>query len=254
MRYEVWFKGTSFFAMAQVTGNIAFFDKLFNMITGTTTEENKDMAYSFFEILNQYFTQEITPEETNHRLEELTKTTQTLQKVREIIQTHAHEIGHANSIVSNFYKRSHKGQFAGFRRKAQNWTPEEDERLITGIQLHGYDNWPMVANYVGGGRTRSQCSQRWHRVLDPKIAKCNWSREEEEKLIEAIKSYGTKSWTRISSEMGNRSDVQCRFRYKFLQKKALENHTELLPISAPMALTQGTASVQSDTLLQENTQ
>ncbi|KAH0788676.1 Myb-like DNA-binding domain containing protein [Histomonas meleagridis] len=238
--------------MAQVTGNIPFFDKLFKIITGTTTEENKDMAYSFFEILNQYFTQEITSDETNHRLEELTKTTHTLQKVRETIQAQANEIGHSNTIVSNFYKRSHKGQFAGFRRKAQNWTPEEDERLITGIQLHGYDNWLMVANYVGGGRTRSQCSQRWHRVLDPKITKCNWSREEEEKLLEAVKAFGTKSWTRVSSELGNRSDVQCRFRYIFLQKKANDNHTDIIPVSAPMALAHGTSQQTTDPIIPEN--
>lgn len=121
---------------------------------------------------------------------------------------------------------------SGFRKKARPWTAEEDQRLTNAINANGTENWPLVATLVGGDRTRSQCSQRWHRVLDPKISKCNWSREEEQKLLNAVQEYGNKAWTRIATEMGNRSDVQCRFRYKFLLKKATENQTEIGPISA----------------------
>ncbi|KAH0786127.1 Myb-like DNA-binding domain containing protein [Histomonas meleagridis] len=234
--------------------NLDFFNKLFTVVTGTTTDENKELAHSFFEILNQFFTSSITPEEANSRLEELTKTQEPLKKIYEMIKAQTNE-GASDSTASS-HKKGQKAMFPGFRKKSKAWAPEEDERLITGIQLHGYDNWSMVANYVGGGRTRAQCSQRWHRVLDPKIDKSNWSKEEEEKLIETVKTFGNKSWTRVSSEMGNRSDVQCRFRYRFLQKKAIENHTDLIPISAPMAVTQAQNTVQTDTdpILQENQQ
>lgn len=130
----------------------------------------------------------------------------------------------------------------GYRKKARRWTKEEDDRLAAAVQVHGTENWPLVATYVGGDRTRSQCSQRWHRCIDPKIEKCNWSREEEQKLIEAVQSHGNKAWTRIAAEMGNRSDVQCRFRYKFLLKKAKEMGTDIQPISAPMAVTHAMAT------------
>lgn len=125
----------------------------------------------------------------------------------------------------------------GYRRQANRWTKEEDQRLLAAVQAHGADNWPLVAGCVGGGRTRSQCSQRWNRGLNPKIDKGNWSREEEQKLLDAVQTYGNKAWTRIASEMGNRSDVQCRFRYKFLQKKAEEANTEIVPISMPLEVT-----------------
>lgn len=125
----------------------------------------------------------------------------------------------------------------GYRKTPKRWTKEEDSKLIVAVQNYGTENWPAVAQYVGGGRTRSQCSQRWNRGLDPRISKCNWSQEEETKLLEKVKLFGSKAWTRIAQEMGNRSDVQCRFRYKFLQKKAKEAGTEIQPISAPMALT-----------------
>lgn len=140
----------------------------------------------------------------------------------------------------------------GYRKKARRWTPEEDARLATAVQMNGVENWPAVAAYVGGDRTRSQCSQRWHRCIDPNISKSNWSREEEQKLIDAVKTYGSKAWTRIAAEMGDRCDVQCRFRYGFLQKKAKEMNTEIQPISAPMAVTRGTAMVDPHVPFAEN--
>jgi hypothetical protein len=121
----------------------------------------------------------------------------------------------------------------GTRHKPVRWTAQEDERLVTAIQVHGTENWPMIAAFVGGNRTRAQCAQRWHRGLDPKILKRNWTREEEKKLIDSVRTHGEKAWTRIAADFGNRSDVQCRFRYQFLCKKAAETKTEVAPISAP---------------------
>lgn len=123
----------------------------------------------------------------------------------------------------------------GYRKTPNRWTKEEDQRLIAAVQIHGTENWPAVAACVGN-RTRSQCSQRWNRGLDPRISKQNWSQEEEIKLLETVKQFGNKAWTRIAQEMGNRSDVQCRFRYNFLEKKAKESGTDVQPISAPEAL------------------
>jgi hypothetical protein len=133
-----------------------------------------------------------------------------------------------------------QGQFSGrpislpgFRKKATRWTPEEDERLIAAIREHGTENWPLIAQQIGGGRTRAQCSQRWNRGLDPRINKRNWSQEEERELLRAVELHGSKAWTRIATELGDRSDVQCRFRYRFLCKKAKEAGTPVQPISPP---------------------
>jgi hypothetical protein len=124
---------------------------------------------------------------------------------------------------------------APFRRKALRWSEEEDGRLTAAVKAHGTDNWALVATTVGGGRTRSQCAQRWNRGLDPRISKVNWSQEEEHDLIEAVQTHGPKAWTRIASDLRDRTDVQCRFRYKFLCKKAAEAGTPVRPISMPKA-------------------
>ncbi|KAK8842349.1 hypothetical protein M9Y10_025928 [Tritrichomonas musculus] len=107
------------------------------------------------------------------------------------------------------------------RHKTRPWNTYEDQRLLAAILRYGFENWIMIAEFVGNGRTRSQCSQRWNRGLNPKISKGTWSKEEEEKLLRLVALNGDKSWTKISMEFGNRSDVQCRYRYQQLIK---ENH------------------------------
>ena len=104
------------------------------------------------------------------------------------------------------------------RRKTRSWNTHEDHRLLYAVHLYGLENWTQVAQFVGGGRTRSMCSQRWIRVLDPRISKTQWTADEEQKLVKLVSIYGEKSWMRVATELGNRSDVQCRYRYMQLQK------------------------------------
>lgn len=104
------------------------------------------------------------------------------------------------------------------RHRTRPWMLYEDQRLLAAILRYGFENWVMIAEFVGNGRTRSQCSQRWNRGLNPKISKGTWSKEEEEKLMRLVSENGDKSWTKISMEFGNRSDVQCRYRYQQLIK------------------------------------
>jgi hypothetical protein len=78
--------------------------------------------------------------------------------------------------------------------------------------------WSNVAQFVGNERTRSQSSQRWIRVLDPKISKQQWLPEEDERLVKLVGQYGEKAWTKVAGGMKNRSDVQCRYRCMHLKK------------------------------------
>lgn len=105
------------------------------------------------------------------------------------------------------------------RRHTRQWTREEDDRLCEATKILGTQSWQAVAMYVGNGRNQSQCSQRWQRVLDPKIKKTTWTESEDQKLLKFVEEYGTQRWMRISNEFGNRSDVQCRYRYYQLLKK-----------------------------------
>ena len=64
-----------------------------------------------------------------------------------------------------------------FGRKRPNaWSHEEDIKLVEAVNMYGVKSWSMVAWYVGGGRSKSQCSQRWTRGLDPRLKKESWSK------------------------------------------------------------------------------
>lgn len=107
--------------------------------------------------------------------------------------------------------------------------------MIQAVGKYGIDNWSHVANYVGNGRTRAQCAQRWNRGLDPRISRDQWTPEEENKLIELVECQQIKGWTHIANEMGNRSDVQCRYHYLQMKKEGkvpfAQPNTDSLPHS-----------------------
>jgi hypothetical protein len=79
-------------------------------------------------------------------------------------------------------------------------------------------DWIAIANFVGNSRTKSQCHQRWTRGLDPNITKTKWTHEQDSRLLMIVQIFGSKSWSKVSSELGNRCDVQCRYRYRQLMK------------------------------------
>ncbi|KAK8892710.1 hypothetical protein M9Y10_029950 [Tritrichomonas musculus] len=206
---------------------------LLSTVSDMLQEGNKDKSPELTEIFNQYFNQANSGTEVNSKLEKLLEEVQPNAKpeelISEIIKTDNHQPKPNTKGYANY-------PFSHIRKKSRQWTPEEDQRLIEAINTKGSDNWSQIAKIVGNGRTQAQCSQRWHRVLDPKISKGNWSKEEEEKLISLVESVGTKAWTKIASKMGNRSDVQCRFRYNFLLKKADNKSDQIVPIALPQAL------------------
>ena len=142
-----------------------------------------------------------------------------LDKLRDIVEQPDDPPNHsANSSPSDTLSEDDQLLTNGFssssaRKKTRSWTLQEDTRLLAGIYRFGADNWTTISVYVGNGRTRAQCCQRWTRGLNPRISKNLWSYEEDMKLVHLVHTYGDKSWTRIASMMGNRSDVQCRYHY-----------------------------------------
>jgi hypothetical protein len=58
--------------------------------------------------------------------------------------------------------------------RAGKWSEEEHIKLKDAVQTHGGKNWSAIAALVPG-RTRQQCSSRWHDILvsniDPTTAR-----------------------------------------------------------------------------------
>ncbi|KAK4336848.1 hypothetical protein RND71_043397 [Anisodus tanguticus] len=97
------------------------------------------------------------------------------------------------------------------------WRNTEDEILKAAIMKYGKNQWPRVASLLHR-RTAKQCKARWYEWLDPSIKKTEWSREEEEKLLQAVKMFPSQ-WQTISLFVG-RTASQCLEHYNFLLDQA----------------------------------
>ena len=58
-----------------------------------------------------------------------------------------------------------------------------------------------------------QCHQRWSKVIDPDIKKGQWTKEEDEKLVDLVRKYGPKKWTLVATHVKGRIGKQCRERW-----------------------------------------
>ncbi|XP_005392553.1 PREDICTED: myb-related protein B [Chinchilla lanigera] len=92
------------------------------------------------------------------------------------------------------------------------WTHEEDEQLRALVKQFGQQDWKFLASHFPN-RTDQQCQYRWLRVLNPDLVKGPWTKEEDQKVIELVKKYGTKQWTLIAKHLKGRLGKQCRERW-----------------------------------------
>jgi hypothetical protein len=186
-------------ALAQIT--LASFNESVSHMTPAISETLSNS-------LERFLRDEISYEELTGIVSSAVGVTQPLDRLRAILATPPVPIPCPPSHAPG----------NGTRRQTRIWSAYEDQRLLAGIYRCGIENWTAISRFVGNGRTRSQCSQRWYRGLNPRIRKDQWSPEEEQRLIALVAQHGDKSWTNISVMLGNRSDVQCRYRYQQLQK------------------------------------
>ncbi|CAN1810860.1 Transcription factor MYB102 [Linum perenne] len=89
------------------------------------------------------------------------------------------------------------------------WTPEEDQKLIDYIQLHGYGNWRTLPKNAGLQRCGKSCRLRWTNYLRPDIKRGRFSFEEEEAIIQLHSILGNK-WSMIAARLPGRTDNEIK--------------------------------------------
>lgn len=92
--------------------------------------------------------------------------------------------------------------------KKSAWTPDEDQLLLDLFEKFP-SRWAQIARQIPG-RTDDACSKRYRESLDPTLKKDEWTREEDEKLMEAYNRIGGK-WGQVGQEL-QRSGLGCRNR------------------------------------------
>lgn len=176
---------------------------------------SKEMKEKLQNLFTSYVYEEISYEKCRQSLLSLIGRDDSLSRIKEIMMIPDDPIPFDEEQEQNNRKYDFR---MSVRKKNHTWTSFEDQRLLAGVARYGIENWKNIADFVGNGRTRSQCSQRWLRCLNPKISKKSWTNDEDKQLKELVETHGNKSWTKIASIMGNRSDVQCRYHYNHLME------------------------------------
>lgn len=103
------------------------------------------------------------------------------------------------------------------KKKRTIFTKEEDKRLMKAVEDFGDGNWRVIAFCVGN-RTSRQCHDRWSKFLNPSINRSEWTKEEDELLLNKFNELGPK-WTNISKFFKNRTDISVKSRYTLLNRK-----------------------------------
>ena len=101
-----------------------------------------------------------------------------------------------------------KGEYA----TSYYWTPEEDEKLLQGVQEHRAKDWRRIAEDVPG-RDRAQCRNRWHDKVNPDINHGPWSEDEDKILMDNHKTLGSK-WREYRTLLPARTGKAIRKRWK----------------------------------------
>ncbi|KAK9281660.1 hypothetical protein L1049_004563 [Liquidambar formosana] len=105
------------------------------------------------------------------------------------------------------------------------WTPEEDHILINYIQLYGHGNWRALPKQAGLLRCGKSCRLRWTNYLRPDIKRGNFSREEEETIIQLHEMLGNR-WSAIAARLPGRTDNEIKnVWHTHLKKRLKQNET-----------------------------
>ncbi len=95
-------------------------------------------------------------------------------------------------------------------KRIKNWSPEEDQLLLTTAEAFSYRNWKAISENFAD-RTPIQCSARYKRIR-PGIVKGPWSVHEDMQLEDLVSQYGN-NWSLIAKFMPSRSGKQIRDRF-----------------------------------------
>ncbi|KAF2739820.1 hypothetical protein EJ04DRAFT_540346 [Polyplosphaeria fusca] len=110
--------------------------------------------------------------------------------------------------------------------KVGQWSNVEDEVLKAAISKYGLNQWARCASLLAK-KTAKQCKARWTEWLDPSIKKTEWSREEDEKLLNLAKLLPSQ-WRTIAPMVG-RTANQSLERYMIL----LEQNEKEFALTGP---------------------
>lgn len=99
------------------------------------------------------------------------------------------------------------------------FSEQEDDRIRELVAVYGVNNWIQVGKLMPTRNAR-QCRERYKNYLRPTLNRGEWTKEEDDKLLELWKMHG-KQWNMVGRRFPNRSDDSIRNRLTFLKKQQM---------------------------------
>nr|XP_043621724.1 transcription factor MYB14-like [Erigeron canadensis] len=104
------------------------------------------------------------------------------------------------------------------------WTLQEDHILINYINMYGHGNWRALPKLAGLLRCGKSCRLRWTNYLSPDIKRGNFTREEEQTIIQLHAALGNR-WSAIAARLPGRTDNEIKnVWHTYLKKRAVNEH------------------------------
>jgi hypothetical protein len=94
----------------------------------------------------------------------------------------------------------------------RSWTIDEDNKLRHAVELNGGKDWDAITALVAG-RTKKQCTMRWHTFLKKTERSDTWTTDEDNKLKDAVQMHGAENWSAIAALVPSRAEDQCCSRW-----------------------------------------
>ncbi|KAG8060226.1 hypothetical protein GUJ93_ZPchr0002g25287 [Zizania palustris] len=113
------------------------------------------------------------------------------------------------------------------------WTAEEDSVLVAHIERHGHSNWRALPKQAGLLRCGKSCRLRWINYLRPDIKRGNFTREEEDAIINLHQLLGNR-WSAIAARLPGRTDNEIKnVWHTHLKKRLSGGQTQQRATAAP---------------------
>ena len=104
----------------------------------------------------------------------------------------------------------------------RKFTDKEDKLLLKLVEQFGLKDWKKISNKMKD-RTPRQCRERWKYYLSGETNNGNWTKHEDEMLLEKYELYGP-HWAKISVFFEDKNDVNLKNRFHRLQRNRYKSN------------------------------